>query len=238
MKKKAFLFITFICTIAVLALVHLIGHHNELKKYNLVQPQKRVVMVDGKSILVNIYKYNPPYKCPVKLIESKNELSYRNPEETKEGMWSSIGRDKEWYLSLYDKEAQGALIERDKNSGGKILEEYDKGKPLREGFYDEFLYKVEAKIGGKEYAIIHMNTFINGEALPVPTYVAFVREKGMWLKTNELENNELKKMVGLKSYEDFMAVTSNPRISVPLITIISAVILILIYFGLRFFIRK
>lgn len=110
------------------------------------------MLISEKMDVMNIsrfllYKYDPPYLSPPYLIKDRKETDCSTPEETNIALTSSAGRDTEWYLSLWDEYSREELLQKDKRSGGKWLDEGLKGKPLenpiKDGNYSKFLYKLQ-----------------------------------------------------------------------------------------------
>lgn len=182
---------------------------NKLKKYNLSFPKKRLIKIDNKQYSVTLYEYEPPYYIPKYLLKNENDVDYSMPEETILALYSAIGRNRDWYLSLHDKNAQENLIELDKKNNSRILEEYSKEKPLEppDGSYEDLLYKLEMKFDKKEYAIIQSKNFIKNKEFPGPTHITFVKQKGAWLRTDDLKNSPIKEIEYIlsdKSYGNFI----------------------------------
>lgn len=187
----------------------------EKKQFNLSEPENCVVEIDGKIYEFVIMKYNPPYISPSNLLKSKADENLLTPEGTNLAMWSSINRDKDWYLSLHDEGLQKYLIDTDQKSKGRLLEEANKDKPLRnplkEGTYEEFLCKAELSFNNKEYAIIQSKRFKDGMGFPGPTFTVYVKQNNKWLRTDDLKNHPIKRLVGLKTFEEIKTICGTGR---------------------------
>lgn len=210
-KVKRLFILLFILTICFLGVIgyHYSDYFNKLKTYNLTYPKKRIVFVDREKYKLTIYNYRPPYSVPRDLLKDKEKADYSMPEGTNNALYSAVGRDREWYISLHDEGAREALLEQDKKTGGKILEEYNRDEPLLmpEGSYEKFLYKVEFKVDNKKYAMIEMEESINGRKFPSPAYRIFVNQKGTWLCTEDLHNHPLLAFVDSYNYEEILKVS-------------------------------
>jgi hypothetical protein len=173
-------------------------------EYNLTQPEEKSIEINGKMYNFKLYKYDPPYLTPPYLLKDKSKQNLSTPEGTDISLSSAVGRDSEWYLSLHDKETREKIIERDKRVDGRILEEYNKGKPLRdsikEGYYDEFLYKIEFRHNGKIYTVVYGNSFIKGEIIS-GTFIAFVKEGNIWIRTSSMDKYPLVDLAGFNTYD-------------------------------------
>lgn len=208
MKKVIVVF--FVLAIAVIAIFLLTKPKREepmkeKPQFNLSKPEKQVIKIDGKEYSFLLTKYDPPYSH-TKLLASREEADCSTPEGADLALWSAVGRDRDWYLSLFDEGAREALLKRDQKTGGKILEEYSKGKPLatprESGNYPRFLYKVALEFDGRKYAIIHYKLVLEGTEEPHPGVRTFVKQGELWLATNDLKDHPVETLVGLNSYEE------------------------------------
>lgn len=177
----------------------------EKLQFNLGKPERQVVKIDGQEHSFTIMKYDPPYSY-TRLLTSREEADCSTPEGTDLALWSSVGRDKHWYLSLFDEGAREHLLKRDQKTGGKILEEYNKGKslpnPQKTGNYSKFIYKVELEFQGKKYAITHQKDVFEGVEESAPSFRTFVKQGDAWLVTDDLKEHPVETLVGLKGYEE------------------------------------
>lgn len=177
----------------------------ERPQFNLGKPEKQVVKIDEKEYPVLLTKYDPPHSH-AKLLASKEGADCSTPEGADLALWSAVGRDKDWYLSLFDEGAREHLLRRDQKTGGKILGEYNKDKPLldpiKTGNYSKFMYKVELESQGKKYAIIHQRDVFEGTEEPSPSFRTFIKQGDAWLVTDDLKEHPVEMLVGLKSYEE------------------------------------
>lgn len=208
MKKVIAVFLILAIALIAIFLVMRLKREELMKgrhQFNLSKPERQAVKINGKDYSFLLTKYDPPYSH-TKLLASRGESDCSTPEETDLALWSAVGRDRDWYLSLFDEGAREHLLERDKKTGGKILEEYSKGKPLPDpqetGNYSKLMYKIGIKINNKEYVIIQEKRVHEGEEELYPSYMVFVKEGSLWLVTDDLKKHPIKKLVGLNSYEE------------------------------------
>jgi hypothetical protein len=190
----------------------------ERPQFNLTKPEKHTIKIDGKEYSFLLSKYDPPY-VHARLLASREEQDLSTPEGTNLALWSSVGRDSDWYLSLFDEGARKDLLRRDRESGGRILEEYSKGKPLlspqETGNYDKFIYKVELEFQGKKYAIIQYRLVLEGEEEEYAAIRSFVKLGDAWYETDDLREHPVRKLVGLNSYEEIKKILKEGSWAVP-----------------------
>lgn len=208
MKKAIVVFFVLAIALVTIFIVMKLKREEPMKEkpqFSLSKSERQVVKIDGKEYSFLLSKYDPPY-YHTKLLANREEADYSTPEGTDLALWSAVGRDRDWYLSLFDEGARKHMLELDKKSGGKVLAEYDKGKPLpnpqKTGNYDKFIYKVELEVGGKRYAVIQYRPVFEGEEENYPSTRTFVKQGDYWLETDDLKKYPVKKLVGLKSYEE------------------------------------
>lgn len=141
--------------------------------------ERYILEVNGKEYPITLSKYDPPY-FHTKLLANREEADCSTPEGTVLALWSAVARDRDWYLSLFDEGARERMLKRDQKTGGRILEEHNKGKPLpdpqKTGNYSKFIYKVELKYEKKEYTIIHYKALFEGIEEPRPFFRALVKQ--------------------------------------------------------------
>lgn len=237
MKKTLLIMLVFLIgVVAILSYYHF-QYFVKLRKYNLTYPQKRIIVLEGKEYNVTVYKYNPPYRCPTRLLKNRTDVDYSMPEDTNLALWSAVGRNKEWYMSLHDEGALQHLLESDKRSGGRILEEYNKEKPLVPigGSYEYLQYKTELKFNNENYVIFNMKSIVKGQELPDFSYRTFVKKHGIWLITEDIDKHPVKRLVGLNSYDEFIKLSKADTSRVPLKLFAFIIIILLIVI---FFLRK
>lgn len=182
------------------------GDSEARDQFNLGEPENCIVEIEGKTYPFVLVKYEPPFVAPPSLLGNKSQQSLSTPEGTNIAIWSSVGRDREWYLSLHDEKQRQEILESDRKSDGKVLAEVNKGKPLQnpqeEGIYEEFICKAEIEAGGKKYSIIQSRRFVEGQEFPGHTTATYVQHDGSWLRSSDLQEHPVKRLVGLKSYEE------------------------------------
>lgn len=238
MKKRILISLV---VITVLAIISTGGQSKSKNPFNLTKPQKRIMEIEGKKHSFLLYKYDPPYLSPPYLLKSKEEADCSTPEGTDIALCSAVGRNKDWYLSLHDESGQKLLFKHDERSGGRVLEEYDKGKPLpdplEEGNYAKFLYKVEFRVNNKKYTIIHSKEVFDGEEENYPSTLYFVKQDNVWLATDDLAWDPLTFPVGTKRYDELLQM-SHRVMPIKLIFILVIVILIVAFFVIRLILKR
>lgn len=182
------------------------GHSMVQNQFNSAEPENCTVEIEGETYLLALVKYEPPFISPPSLIASKSQQDLSTPEGTNIAIWSSVGRGREWYLSLHDEKQRQEILESDRKSDGKVLAEVNKGKPLQnprdKGSYEEFVCKAELEVGSKKYSIIQSRRFVEGEEFPGYTTSTYVYENDSWLRSADLMEHPVKRLIGLKSYEE------------------------------------
>lgn len=219
MKK---VFISFV--IFILLIVICIFAMNIFKKrpFNQTRPKRYTVKIDGDEYSFIVIKYAPPY-FHTKLLKNREEADCSTPEGTHLALESAIGRDTQWRLSLYDDSFKEYVLKVDKELNGKFLHEDLKGKPLptdltKTDWYSKFIYKLETEVKGKRYAILHMKEVWQeeGKEKESASFIVFVKQKDIWLRTKLLDDHPLADLVGLNSYEELQKILKKGTWSDPI----------------------
>ena len=141
-----------IIIIAITIIFFLLNKPSEKRPFNLTEPERHTVKIDGKEYTFDLYKYDPPYIIG-QLVANKEEADCFTPEGTFRALRSAGRRNREWYLFLLDKSMKKKIFAINKKSGGKALEGFNKDAPLdllKEGNHVELSYKVEIEIKKKK----------------------------------------------------------------------------------------
>jgi hypothetical protein len=175
-------------------------------EYNLQRSEEKSIEINGEIYNFILYKYAPPYLSPQYYFKSQAEQDLSAPEGTCIAIRSSAGRNKEWYLSLFNEKCRQKMLELDKETDGEWLKENYKGTPfpdaIMEGNYSEFLYKVEFKINNQLYTVIYYNLYVEGEKM-TGGHKLLVKTDNKWLEAcdKNIEKNPLVWLVGLHDYD-------------------------------------
>lgn len=237
MKRIAIFFVLLL----TLTITSIEGQARSKRPFNLTKPQRKTIEIEEKKFSFLLYKYDPPYLSPPYLLKSKEEADCSTPEGTNIALYSAQGRNKDWYLSLHDESGQKVLLDFNERSGGKVLEEYDKEKPLpdplKEGNYAKFLYKIEVEIEDKKYTIVQLRLVFKSKEENYPSIIIFVKQDDTWLRTNNLDDHPITMPVGLKSYDDFLKL-SHRAIPVKLIFFLIIVTLMAAFPVIRLILKR
>lgn len=175
-----------------------------VRAFNLTEPERHTLTINGKEHSFLLARYDPPY-FHTRLLARREEADLSTPEGTNLALWSASGRDRDWYLSLQDEGAREFLLEWDRETGGKILEERYRGDPLpdplKTGDYHKFIYRVDLEYQGQKYALIQVRLVWAGEVCDWPAFKTFVKQGDAWLVTRDLKDHPVERLVALKSYE-------------------------------------
>ena len=178
-------------------------------QFNLPEPANCIVEIDGETYSFAVVKYEPPFISPPYLLSDKSQQDLSTPEGANIAIWSSVNKDREWYLSLHDGRQREKILKSDQKSNGKVLEETNKGKPLQNpaerGSYEEFICRAQVEFEGKEYSIIQAKRFVGGEEFPGYTTSTYVKQDDSWLRSGDLQDHPVGRLVGLKSCEEIKA---------------------------------
>lgn len=210
MKKAIILIFVFVM---ILVTVFLLMKPNkevievrQKRPFNLREPQTKTIRIDGKDYILTVTKYDPPYSH-TELLRSREEADCSTPEGTDLALISAWGRDKDWCLSLLDREMREHILDLDKESGGQLFDEHLKEKSLPDDLtktdhYYKYIYKVEFEINDKIYAIIRFKEVIEGEESM--GYRTFVKQGRIWLATDI--DHPVEQLVARRSYEEIVEI--------------------------------
>lgn len=174
--------------------------------YNLDFVGKKTITAEENKYDVELFKYDPPY-FHTKPYKTRQEADLSTPEGVDLALESSVGRDADWYWSLFDENAR-EFTQRVSKERGERFDDWDPGKPpvddLRHQIlYEEFLYKVEFESSGKQYAVIATQLVYEGKK-ENQQLKKFVKQGGSWFLTMDIDDHVIPKLALFYDYEAFL----------------------------------
>ncbi|MDP8214603.1 MAG: hypothetical protein RAO92_08750 [Candidatus Euphemobacter frigidus] len=162
------------------------GFSGDLKFNYPGKVYKKEVKIGEEVIQYELKIYQPPISMPNHFYESEKEANLSEPEDVINALYSSLNRNKKWFLSLHTKMAAEWIIKGNKKSNGKYLEEFKKGKPyespIKSGNYDKLLYRMDYKSDSFKRSIIFYVAYIDGDpVLEGIGFKKFIFKNSKWL---------------------------------------------------------
>lgn len=129
-----------------------------------------------------VYQYQVmEYKGRVKLdlIKNESDAKYDTPEDALTSLFSAIYEGNyNWWLSSWTKESQREFKE-DQISKDELIEEW-------KSFYKDHYIALINRIETGKYVLLYYNVASKRNKIKQRQTIAFVKEDGRWLATNEL----------------------------------------------------
>lgn len=95
MKKRILISLVVITALVAITALSIIFIEKQPRPFNLTEPQRRVVEIEGREYFFLLFKYDPPLRFPPYLLESREEQNLSTPEGTIIAIQSARGRDRD-----------------------------------------------------------------------------------------------------------------------------------------------